>query len=344
MDVNGKKMVSFDVRALFTNVPVDGAMAAASRALTNASDEDLPVPKEDLLKLVSLCVSFNGFTFENNEYQQINGLAMGSPLSAVLACLYMETMEEDFYKNIVGENSTWVRYVDDVLCFIPEDADVSRLLQDLNNVEPVIQFTTEEEVNAQIPFLDTLILKDGGKLKFKVYRKPTSKNDMVHYFSAHSQRIKSGVVIGFFLRALRICSDDYLQEEIEFVIESFSKLRYPLAMLLSLKRKAQQIMSRPSRAISDQKQTPTVFVPSSKVAEQLQTELAPYLKIVTTGGKKIGQILKHKGSKKDENTNSAVYKVSCGKCSRIYYGETGRGLTTRVREHRADLRYRSLQE
>ena len=84
MDVKGKKMVSFDVRALFTNVPVDGAMAAASRTLTNASDEDLPVLKEDLLKLVSLRVSFNGFTFEDNEYQQINGLAMGSPHTTLM--------------------------------------------------------------------------------------------------------------------------------------------------------------------------------------------------------------------------------------------------------------------
>ena len=27
-----------------------------------------------------------------------------------------------------------------------------------------------------------------------------------------------------------------------------------------------------------------------------------------------------------------------GKCSRVYYGETGRGLKTRMREHKGDLR------
>lgn len=187
INVNEKKMVSFDVKALFTNVPIDGAMAAVNRVLANVDNDDLPVPKEDFMKRIHLCVSFNSFEFRDNEYQQVNALAMGSPLSAVLACLYMEAMEEDHYKGMIGDNCTWLRYVDDVLCFVPSDTDLTRLLGQLNEVDTAIQFTTEEENNGKIPFLDTLIFKDDGKLKFTVYRK-----DLVHYFSAHSKRIKSG--------------------------------------------------------------------------------------------------------------------------------------------------------
>ena len=61
------------------------------------------------MKLIHLCVSFNVFQFDDKEYEQVKGLAMGSPLSAVLACLYMEAMEEDHYKDIVGNNCTWLR-------------------------------------------------------------------------------------------------------------------------------------------------------------------------------------------------------------------------------------------
>ena len=81
-----------------------------------------------------------------------------------------------------------------------------------------------------------------------------------------------------------------------------------------------------------------MIVPSSKVAEQVQNELVPYVKVVTTGGRKIGEMFTHKVAK-EKNKNSVVYKVECGQCSRVYYGETGRGLATRVREHRADVRY-----
>lgn len=60
------------------------------------------------------------FEFAGEEYQQISGLAMGSPLSAVLACLFLETLESDHYKDIIDRHSTWLRYVDDVLVIVPE--------------------------------------------------------------------------------------------------------------------------------------------------------------------------------------------------------------------------------
>ena len=55
---------------------------------------------------------------------------MGSPLSVVLACLYMESLEEDFFKDVLGASSTWMRYVDDVLCFVPIHTDVTNSSRD----------------------------------------------------------------------------------------------------------------------------------------------------------------------------------------------------------------------
>ena len=94
-DLQGKKLVSFDVKVLFTNVPVEGAMEAVRRAINNMNDDELPVTKEDYVQLVSLCVRFRAFTFDGEEYRQHRGLAMGSPLSAVMASLYMEVLETD---------------------------------------------------------------------------------------------------------------------------------------------------------------------------------------------------------------------------------------------------------
>ena len=58
---------------------------------------------------------------------------------------------------------------------------------------------------------------------------------------------------------------------------------------------------------------------------------------MTTSGKKIGEVVRKKKPKK-ENSDSIVYKIPCGKCDKSYFGETGRGLKTRVQEHRNDLR------
>ena len=44
--------------------------------------------------------------------------------------------------------------------------------------------------------------------------------------------------------------------------------------------------------------------------------------------------------KKQEKTqeNSVVYKVPCGSCNKSYVGETGRGIETRFKEHKRDIR------
>ena len=57
----------------------------------------------------------------------------------------------------------------------PKQAHKQEFLEHLNNVDPAIKFTVEENKdNGAIPFLDTLVtpLADNS-LSFKVYQKPT---------------------------------------------------------------------------------------------------------------------------------------------------------------------------
>ena len=116
----GKKLASFDVTALFTNVPVKGALNAIKRVLDEIDETNLPLPKTHFMKMISLCMEFNCFCFNGTEYLQHSGLAMGSPLSPVGACLYMEDLEQSKFLNIMGADSEWMRYVDDVLVVVPE--------------------------------------------------------------------------------------------------------------------------------------------------------------------------------------------------------------------------------
>ena len=48
-------------------------------------------------------------------------------------------------------------------------------------------------------FLDILIIKSQNSLTFKIYCKPTNKNDYIHFYSHHNNKIKTGLVIGFYL-------------------------------------------------------------------------------------------------------------------------------------------------
>ncbi|XP_076055136.1 telomerase reverse transcriptase-like [Oratosquilla oratoria] len=154
-DLSQKRLVSYDVTSLFTNVSIEGALEAAKEVVNGMNDEDLPLSKGDYLKLISLCVKFGSFIFNNEEYFQCRGLAMRSPLSCVLASLYMEVLERDHFTNIMGQDTTWLWYVDDVLAITPRETDLSNKLNMLNRIESNIQFTMEQEESDKLAFLDT---------------------------------------------------------------------------------------------------------------------------------------------------------------------------------------------
>ena len=335
IDVQGKKMASFDVKSLFTNVSVEGAMSAVCRVLQGVSDEQLPLPKDDYIKLVKLCVSFGSFQYNGTEYSQKSGLAMGNPLSAVLAPLFMETLEEDHYQAIVGQDATWLRYCDDVITFLPESTNLQTVVEELNRVDPSIQFTAEEEDNHKLAFLDVLIHRDPNSLRFSVYRKPTNKDDLIHFYSAHSTRVKSGEVIGFYLRALRICSPCFIQEELDYIVRSFLRLKFPLAMLIRLQKKAKNIFQRGKR--QDRRQHVVIVAPTSEVTEKVTRSMGTEVSVVTRSGSKIGALVRK--NTHTTNNDSVVYKIPCGTCNNPYFGEAGRGLQTRLKEHRADVRH-----
>ena len=133
-NVKDLKVASFDVKALFTNVPVEGALSAIENVVDAMDDDDLPLPKADYIKMVKLCMNFGCFSFNGEEYVQKSGLAMGSPLSPVAACLYMETLEESNFFEIMGRDTIWMRYIDDVLAVVPKDTDLDKKLVQLNEV------------------------------------------------------------------------------------------------------------------------------------------------------------------------------------------------------------------
>ena len=165
IDMSNKKLASFDVKSLFTNVPVEGALNAINEAIDIIDERTLPLPKAQYLDLISLRMHFNAFSFNGQEFAQLSGLAMGSPLSPVAACFYMERLEEEKFKGIMGDGCTWLRYVDDGLVVVPADVNLDEKLRILKEVEQKIQFTVEKENERKIPFLDTLIMRMGMALQ-----------------------------------------------------------------------------------------------------------------------------------------------------------------------------------
>ncbi|XP_078358068.1 uncharacterized protein LOC144642841 isoform X1 [Oculina patagonica] len=113
------------------------------------------------------------FQYNGSIYEQRESAAMRSPVSAVVANLYMESFEEQAITSSSCKPKIWKRYVDDTFTIL-DRRRVDSFLQHLNNQQPSIRFTLGTENDCKIAFLDTTVSREpDGRLTTGVYRKPT---------------------------------------------------------------------------------------------------------------------------------------------------------------------------
>ena len=76
------------------------------------------------------------FTFQGEFYKQNKGAAMGSPISPVVANLYMEQFESRALDTAPTPPTIWYRYVDETMAKIHENAidSFSEHLTPLTNI------------------------------------------------------------------------------------------------------------------------------------------------------------------------------------------------------------------
>ena len=112
---------------------------------------------------LELCLKTTYFCFREEYHQQKDGAAMGSPVSPVVANIYMEMFEEMALSTTQQKPRIWKRYVDDTFCVMEEER-VSSLLE---HHQPPWKLKT---TRAGLPFPDTLLKRreDGG-LDISVY-------------------------------------------------------------------------------------------------------------------------------------------------------------------------------
>ena len=94
-------MVSFDVQSLFMGVPTDLACEVAKKRLEAEEEKgdsavlaNTSMDIDDILLLLRLCLDTTYFQVNGKFYKQKRGTAMGSPVSVVVADLFMEEIDQ----------------------------------------------------------------------------------------------------------------------------------------------------------------------------------------------------------------------------------------------------------
>ena len=330
-----RKMVSFDVTALFTSIPVPDAIQATKEHLEKDQTwtKLTNLTKEDILDLLNICLSTTYFVYQGKFFQQIKGAAMGSPISPIIANIYMEKFEKLAIQSAKTPPKCWLRYVDDTFCVL-HIYDVEDFTKHLNSLDNNIKFTVEVEDDNKLAFLDTCIqLQDDGSLKTSVYRKATHTDQYLNFRSNHPTEHKRSVVRTLYHRAETIVSDeDQKKGEIQHIRQALSANGYSGWILKAPEKskKTQANKTQPAKKVA-------VGLPYLKgLSEHLQRTfkqhgVSVYHKPINT----IRSHLVHPKDKSDPNKRAGiVYDIRCGTCDQHYIGETGRPMNKRMDEHR----------
>ena len=205
--------VSFDICSLYSNISIDLGLEAVDYWLQTHPETLHPrIPKDFIKESIKIVLENNSFCFDQKNYLQINGTAMGTKMAPTYANLTLAYLEEKLYNNIrtkYADNfaqcfeQTWKRYLDD--CFIIWDNnvdEVENLHSELNNLHPKLVFTIDHS-NSTLPFLDIKLIKQGGKIITDIFHKPTDTKSYLHFKSCHPRSTKTNIPYNL---ARRICT------------------------------------------------------------------------------------------------------------------------------------------
>ena len=218
-------------------------------------------------------------------------------------------------------------------CF--QDGDIhsyhiSEFSEHLNTIDTHIKFTSEQEENNKIPFLDTCVyVQDDGSTKVTVYRKPTHTDQYLNFSSDHPLVHKRSVVRTLFHRADLITNEDDRQQEIEHVKNALRTNGYP-EWMFKLPRKKPSEKETSERTISVS--IPYIRGVSERLARSFKDHgVDMYHKPCNT----LRSILVHPKDKTDKTmTCGAIYHAKCNDCDKEYIGESARTFETRWKEHK----------
>ena len=109
-------LVSYDVTALVTKVPLEEIIRTLAKKAFNGNwfnnTHNLNICEGDLIELLTIATKDHLFQLNGDLYEQIDGVAMGSPLGPLMANTFMCSIEE----KLAHENKLpnfYKRYADD---------------------------------------------------------------------------------------------------------------------------------------------------------------------------------------------------------------------------------------
>lgn len=169
-----------------------------------------------------------------------------------------------------------------------------------------------------------------------VHRKPTHTDRYLHSSSFHHPRFKSAVQNTLVRRAFNICDQDSLKQELHHIQTSLRLNGYKTFNFNQPK---------PSLPAERPDFKATITLPYIGLTSHKLQRIFSQAQVKTfhTAPNKIQASLHTHKDKQDTQAKAGVYRIPC-ECGKVYIGETGRNVSTRIKEHQAHGRLGHLDK
>ena len=227
----GECLASYDVTALFTAVPMDPALNIIKDLLekdAKLSDRTV-LSVQNIIQLLQFCLHNTYFSFQNKFCEQVEGVAMGSLVSPIVANLYMEHFERKAFWSAPNPSRYWFMFVDDTWV-IQQHAHQQAFPDHISSIDQEVMFTVEDtQGNGAIPFLDTLVTPEAdSSLSVTVYHKPTHTDQYLQWDIHHNLSTKYSIIGIHTHRAKTVCTRPKLfKKKLQHLREALVKCKYP---------------------------------------------------------------------------------------------------------------------
>jgi len=334
---NGHAILSLDVSSLFTNIPTDLVTKLIKKHWIDIK-EHTTINLNSFIKGTELCLNTTYFQFENNFFKQIFGCAMGTPLSATVANLVMEELEDECLRKLKHKPSFYYRFVDDIIITYPKD-ELNEILTTFNSYHNKLKFTIEIEKDNTIPFLDTKIIKQrDNTLKFDWYHKDTHSWRYINYYSNHHIKQKINTIKNLTHTMLNIADPEYRQKHINNLIIKFKENNYPHAFTTRYINIAIDEFHNGKTKPEISNDTKFLPLPYINTKSKMLSKILKPFNIVPTfcNNNKNNLAFSNKKSKTNiTDKSNIVYSIPC-ECGKQYIGTTSQKLNNRLTQHKSD--------
>ena len=228
-------LVTADITGAYSNIPQEDG----SQCLREELDErkDKTIPTEFLVKLMDLIQKYNIFEFHDGQlWKQLVGVAMGIHPAPSFANIYLarrldraiRTIAEKYGENGSSAFQIFKRFLDDLFqIFKGTTKQLHKMYEEINNIHPTLKFTLthttiesepeEDRCNCEplksIPFLDTSLSIENGKIEIDLYRKKTDRNQYLLPSSCLPKTTTQSIPYSLVLKIVRICTKPKVRDK-----------------------------------------------------------------------------------------------------------------------------------